>query len=76
MDRTRRLPDAELTVMQAVWDCGAPATRAEYLAGQSRSFLDKLCGGSLSVFAAALCDSGLSREELDELRALLERNEL
>lgn len=110
--------------MQAVWDCGAPATRAEiearlpperhmaattlltllsrlaergfvradkagrgalytalvsrkeYLAGQSRSFLDKLCGGSLSVFAAALCDSGLSREELDELRALLERNEL
>ena len=113
MDRTRRLPDAELTVMQAVWDCGAPATRAEiearlppelsrlaergfvradkagrgalytalvsrkeYLAGQSRSFLDKLCGGSLSVFAAALCDSGLSREELGELRALLERNEL
>lgn len=124
MDRTRRLPDTELTVMQAVWDCGAPATRAEiearlpperhmaattlltllsrlaergfvradkagrgalytalvsrkeYLAGQSRSFLDKLCGGSLSVFAAALCDSGLSREELDELRALLERNEL
>ena len=110
MDRTRRLPDAELTVMQAVWDCGAPATRAEIEArlpperhmaattlltllsrlaergfvradkagrgGQSRSFLDKLCGGSLSVFAAALCDSGLSREELDELRALLERNEL
>lgn len=29
MDRTRRLPDAELTVMQAVWDCGAPAARAE-----------------------------------------------
>ena len=29
MDRTRRLPDAELTGMQAVWDCGAPATRAE-----------------------------------------------
>ena len=110
MDRTRRLPDAELTVMQAVWDCGAPATRAEIEArlpperhmaattlltllsrlaergfvradkagrgAQSRSFLDKLCGGSLSVFAAALCDSGLSREELDELRALLERNEL
>ena len=54
----------------------ALVSRKEYLAGQSRSFLDKLCGGSLSVFAAALCDSGLSREELDELRALLERNEL
>ena len=124
MNDMRRLPDAELEVMKAVWDCEPPVSRSElehilkdshpmapttlltllsrlaergfvradkagrgalytalvsrkeYLAGQSRSFLDKLCGGSLSVFAAALCDSGLSREELDELRALLERNEL
>lgn len=124
MDVIRRLPDAELAVMQALWDCEAPAPRADiekrlkvshpmapttlltllsrlaergfiriekpgrsafytplvsrqdYLAGQSRSFLDKLCGGNLSVFAAALCSSGLSREELDELRALLERDEL
>ena len=125
MDKTiRRLPDAELEVMQAVWACEAPVARAdidaklkdthpmalttllpvltrladkgfiriekqgrsaryiplvrreEYLAQQSRRFLDKLCGGSLPAFAAALCDSGLSRQELAELRRLLERDEL
>ena len=51
-------------------------TREDYLAQQSRRFLDKLCGGSIRTFAAALCDSGLSREELDELRTLLEKGEL
>ncbi|MGI5970885.1 MAG: BlaI/MecI/CopY family transcriptional regulator [Oscillospiraceae bacterium] len=51
-------------------------TRREYLAWQSRRFIDKLCGGSMSAFAAALCDSGLSREEIQELRRLLERGEL
>ena len=48
----------------------------DYLAAQSRSFIDTLCGGSLPTFAAALCDGGLTREELQELRALLERDEL
>ena len=125
MDKTiRRLPDAELEVMQAVWACEAPVARAdidaklkdthpmalttlltvltrladkgfvriekqgrsaryiplvsreEYLAQQSRRILEKLCGGSLPAFAAALCDSGLSRQELAELRRLLERDEL
>lgn len=125
MDKTiRRLPDAELEVMQAVWACEAPVARAdidaklkdthpmalttlltvltrladkgfvriekqgrsaryiplvrreEYLAQQSHRFLEKLCGGSLPAFAAALCDSGLSRQELAELRRLLERDEL
>lgn len=51
-------------------------SQADYLASQSRRFLDKLCGGSISTFANALCDSGLTKEELDELRALLERGEL
>lgn len=118
---SKRLPDAELKVMQAIWDCEPPVSRAdidallsplaattiltllsrlvsrgclsveksgrsncytplvsrqEYLAGQSRSFFDKLCGGDVGVFAAALCDSGLSREEIDELRRLLEADEL
>ncbi len=120
----RRLPDAELEVMQAVWDCTPPVSRADieniinqthpmaattvltlllrlaerrfltvekvgrsnyytpaiskadYLAAQSRSFLNKLCGGDLGVFAAALCDSGLSRDEIERLRQLLERGEL
>lgn len=124
MAEIRRLPDAELAVMQALWALDGPGTRAqigeelgeghsmapttlltllsrlaergfvaadrsgrsalyaplvsreEYLAAQSRSFIDKLCGGKVSVLAAALCDSGLSREELAELRGLLERGEL
>ena len=118
----RRLPDAELEVMQAIWQCEAPVSRAEmetilkdshpmalttlltlltrlaekgflqiekegrrsnytplisreeYLAQQSRSFVEKVCGGSMSAFAAALCDSGLSKEDLAELRELLERD--
>ena len=48
----------------------------DYLAAQSRRFYTKLCGGSMSAFAAALCDGGLSREELAELRRLLEENAL
>lgn len=120
----RRLPDAELEVMQAVWACEAPSARTdiesvlfethpmalttlltmltrlsekgyltiekdgrrsyytpciskeEYLAAQSKSFFEKLCGGNLAVFANALCDSGLSKEDIEQLRSLLERNEL
>ena len=125
MDPTiRRLPDGELEVMQAVWDCQPPVTRGdveeklkdthplasttiltlltrltqrgalvmekrgrsnvytptftrqEYLAAQSGRLFQKLCGGDLHLFATALCDSGLSREELEELRRLLEEGEL
>lgn len=120
----RRLPDAELEVMQAVWSHTPPVSRAaieqslqrkqpmalttlltlltrlaekgflsvrkigrsnrytpqisqqEYLASQSSHFFHQLCGGSMSTFAAALCDSGLTREELAQLRDLLERDAL
>lgn len=120
----RRLPDAELEVMQAIWACDPPVARAEinailkdthpmalttlltvlsrlsekgfvriqkdgrsarytpliarqdYLAQQSRRFVQKVCGGSLPAFAAALCDSGLTKEELALLRELLERDAL
>ena len=120
----KRLPDAELEVMQAIWEYEPPVSRAqidvvlqeshpmalttlltllsrlsekgfvkiekegrsskyyplvtrqEYLAQQSNRFLQKLCGGSLSVFATALCDSGLTKEELEELRSLLEQEDL
>lgn len=50
--------------------------RGDYLAAQSRRFIDRLCGGSLPAFASALCDSGLTREELEELRELLGRDAL
>ena len=123
-EKMRRLPDAELEVMQAIWMCSVPAARAEienilykthpmamttlltlltrlgekgyltiekngrrsyytpcisreeYLAAQSKSFVDKLCGGSMSTFAAALCNSGLTKEELAQLRAMLEEGTL
>lgn len=42
-------------------------SRSDYLAAQSGAFFRGLCGGSVSTFAAALCDSGLSREELAQL---------
>ena len=118
--RQKKLPDAELEIMQAVWDCPCPAPRAEierrmaqirplaqstlltvlmrlaekgflriekdgrssvyyplisrkeYQAGQSRRFVDQVFGGNIPAFACALTASGLSREELDELRRLLE----
>ena len=120
----RRLPDAELEVMQALWACQIPATRTDiedilyqshpmamttlltlltrlgekefltiekqgrrsvytpcvtredYLASQSRTFFEKLCGGDVSAFANALCGSGLTQKELAQLRELLERDEL
>ena len=51
-------------------------SREDYLAVQSKSFVDKLCGGSISTFATALCSSGLTREELAELREMLEKGML
>ena len=51
-------------------------SREEYLASQGKNFFEKLCGRNVSAFAAALCDSGLSKEELAELRLLLERDAL
>lgn len=119
-----RLPDGELEVMQALWDCTPPASRtdieavllpvheiapttlltilsrlaekgflstekegrrslytplvkkSDYLAAQSGRFIHKLCRGSMSTFAAALCDSGISREDLEELSELLKKGEL
>ena len=48
----------------------------DYLAAQGHRFFNKLCGGNLKTFATALCDSGLTKEDLAELRELLERKEL
>ena len=46
----------------------------DYLASQSRRFIDTLCGGKISIFANALCHSGISRDDLEELRRILERD--
>ena len=120
----KKLPDAELEVMQALWELEAPVPRAaveaamaerkpmaqttlltllsrlaeknfikvekqgrssvytplvareDYQAKQSRRFLDRLFGGSIPAFASALTASGLSKEDLAELRKLLEEDRL
>lgn len=51
-------------------------TEREYLAQESRNILDRLYGGSLASFATALCDSGVSREDIEKLRDMLERGSL
>ncbi len=51
-------------------------SRRDYLASESRSLLEKLYCGSMKTFASALCDSGISKEDLQELRSLLEKGEL
>lgn len=51
-------------------------TEKEYLAAESRLFLDRLFHGSVAGFATALCNSGIKKEELEELRQLLEKGEL
>lgn len=47
----------------------------EYLASESRSFLNRLFDGSVANFATALCDGGVNKEELEELKKLLEKGE-
>ena len=51
-------------------------SRADYQARQSRRFVDQLFGGSMSAFASALTASGIPREDLNELRRLLEEGRL
>ena len=51
-------------------------SQKDYLATESRRFLDRLYGGSLSAMAVSLCDSGISREEIDILRKMLEEGSL
>ena len=48
-------------------------SRQDYLALESRSFLERLHGGSLPSLVAALMDSrAVGREDLAELEALLQ----
>lgn len=49
-------------------------SQEDYLASESQSFFKKLCGGNINVFATALCDGGLSKEDLQELRDLLNQD--
>ncbi len=50
--------------------------QVEYQAKQSQQFFERMFGGNVGAFANALCDSGISKEDLQELKELLDRNEL
>ena len=90
VDNGRHAPTTLLTFLQRLVDKGflkmekqgrsnsyTPLIkRQDYLAQESSSFFSRLCGGSVQAFATALQDSGISREELDELRRLLEEGRL
>ena len=52
------------------------ATKEEYLGEEGKSFFKRLCKGKISDLATALCSSGLTKEDFDELKRLLEDNEL
>ena len=120
MEEKKRLPDAELAVMQAVWAVGGEVGRADiegalashgwsantlntyltrlcekgfltsrregrnnlytplvsrdrYLEFESRSVLQRLYGGALGSFVAALnAEQPLEQREIDELRQFLD----
>ena len=91
LDRTHPMaPTTLLTVLSRLADKGFVriektgrsaeyrplVAKEDYLARQGRKFYDKLCGGSVSAFAAALSASGLTAEELAQLRELLREDAL
>ncbi len=50
--------------------------REEYLQRESRSFVDRLCGGSVKNLVACLSDAGaLTDDDICELRAFLDAQE-
>lgn len=51
-------------------------SREDYQISQSKSFFQKVCGGNLSAFANALCEGGLTKDEVVQLRKLLEEGQL
>ena len=54
----------------------APSSKRDYLAKESRRMLERLYGGSISAFAVSLCDSGITKDEIETLRKMLEEDTL
>ena len=82
MEEKKRLPDAELAVMQAVWAQSGEVGRADiegalashgWSANTLNTYLTRLYGGSLGSFVAALnAEQPLEQREIDELRQFLD----
>ena len=80
MRNDKRLPDAELEVMQTIWSLGTQITAAEVQQHADKDW--KMT--SVLTFLSRLCDKGflsctkegrqnLYAQDIDELRALLDR---
>ena len=55
----------------------APSVKKDdYLSSQGENFFKKLCKGKISDLATALCATGITKEEFDELKKLLEEDGL
>ena len=48
----------------------------DYISSQGNNFFKKLCRGRISDLATALCATGITKEDFDELKKLLEENKL
>lgn len=48
-------------------------SKEEYLGSLSHNFFNKICNRNVSIFANALTQSGMSKEELQLLKELLEK---
>ena len=58
-------------------NCYTPLiSEKDYLAQESRSILNRLYGGSLKAFATSLVDAGVTKEEIEALRQMLEEGSL
>ena len=49
-------------------------SKRDYLASQSHRFLNLLCNGNLAAYDGAICDSGLTSNQIEELRDLIGRS--
>lgn len=50
--------------------------KKDYQIEASRRFIDQIFGGSIQAFATALNDNAISKDELEELKRMLESGEL
>ena len=75
----RQLPGAQLKVMRVLWDSPASLTAKQiiikYLKQATKGFLSQHYRDSMFCMVSTFADGRLTDEELQELRALMEKLE-
>ena len=69
-------PSTILTYLTRLTEKGFRSVERDGRSNAYTPLISRLYGGSLRSFAVSLCDGGVSREEIDELRRMLEEGEL